>query len=114
MTVLTQPTKTKADIINQLSTRLGLPKSDCKKLVDVQFEIISMFLEAGVNVKITGLGKFSILKKNPRLGRNPKTLEEALITGRYVVSYRASQKLNARIAKNSGVFDDLLLETSEG
>ena len=102
---------TKADIVNQLSLRLGLPKSDCKKIVDVQFELVSMFLESGKNVKITGLGKFSILKKNPRIGRNPKTKEEALISGRHVVSYRPSQKINTRISRNTSLFDDLM-ETS--
>jgi len=112
MPVLQQATITKADIVNQLSHRLGLPKSDCKKIVDVHFEVISKFLESGTGVKITGLGKFSILKKNPRLGRNPKTLVEALITGRYVVSYRSSQKINTRISKNSSVFKEILEETT--
>lgn len=108
MTVINQQTKTKADIINKLSSRLGLSKSDCKMLVDVHFEIISKFLEEGVSVKVTGLGKFSLLNKSGRIGRNPKTLEEAVITPRKVCSYRPSQKLINRIAKNFELFCDLL------
>lgn len=106
--IIKQATKTKADIVNQLASKLGLPKSDCKKLVDAQFEIISKYLEIGKNVKITGLGKFAILKKEPRIGRNPKTLEEALITGRHVVSFRPSQKMNDRMLKNSSLLNDLM------
>lgn len=114
MTTLIQRTKTKADLVNQISIALGIPKSDSKIIVDLQFEIMSKFLEEGIALKITGLGKFSVLEKKPRLGRNPKTKEEALITARKVVSFRASQKMNRRLAKNSSFFDNLLEESTSG
>lgn len=101
-------TTTKADLTNKLSNQLGLPKTDCRDIVNVQFELIAMFLEAGLNVKVSCFGNFYIRKKNPRIGRNPKTMKEAIISGRYVVSYRPSQKVIDRLGKNSQYLDGLL------
>ena len=103
-----QPTKTKADITNQLSYKLGLPKSDCAIIVNTMFELLSSFLENGINVKISCFGNFDVRRKNARIGRNPKTMQEALISGRYVVTYKASQKVTDRLAKNSQQLEELI------
>ena len=49
------------------------------------------------SVKLTSFGTFSVKHKKERIGRNPKTKEEAIIDARRVVSFRASKELKRRV-----------------
>jgi integration host factor subunit alpha len=64
-------------------------------MVDAFFDEIRLTLERGDAVKLYGFGVFQLRDKVPRLGRNPKTGEEALIKARRVVTFHASAKLKA-------------------
>ena len=50
-------------------------------------------LEQGEKVKVSGFGNFVVNEKRPRKGRNPQTGEEIVITGRRVLTFKASQVL---------------------
>ena len=54
-------------------------------------------------VKLSGFGNFQLRDKPQRPGRNPKTGEEIAITARRVVTFHASQKLKAAVARATGV-----------
>ena len=94
-------TVTKADLANTLFEQLGLNKREAKEFVKLFFEKIRESLESGESVKLSGFGGFSIRDKKSRPGRNPKTGEEVPMTPRRVVTYKASQKVKDRIAKNN-------------
>ena len=51
----------------------------------------------GNSVKLTSFGTFSVKHKKERIGRNPKTKEEAIIDARRVISFRASKELKRRV-----------------
>jgi integration host factor subunit alpha len=82
---------TKADLVNDLYERLGYSKRECANIVDSLFDIIKEALSKGENVKISGFGNFVVREKKERKGRNPKTGEEILISGRRVLSFKLSQ-----------------------
>ena len=90
---------TKADMISKLFDQFGINKREAKELIDCFFETIKVSLENGEDVKVTGFGKFHILKKGRRPGRNPKTGEEVIIEPRSVVSFYCSQRLRAQITE---------------
>jgi integration host factor subunit alpha len=92
---------TKADLADTLFNVLGLNKREAKEIVELFFEKIRIALETGDSIKLSGFGNFIVREKNPRPGRNPKTGEEASITARRVVTFKASQKLKDRIAANA-------------
>ena len=94
-------TVTKADLANTLFEQLGLNKRESKEFVELFFEKIRESLESGESVKLSGFGGFSVRDKKSRPGRNPKTGEEVPVTPRRVVTYKASQKVKDRIAKNN-------------
>ena len=94
-------TVTKADLANTLFEQLGLNKREAKEFVELFFEKIRESLESGESVKLSGFGRFSVRDKKSRPGRNPKTGEEVPVTPRRVVTYKASQKVKDRIAKNN-------------
>ena len=54
-------------------------------------------LVKGNDVKLSSFGTMALRKKNPRVGRNPKTGVEAEISARTVISFKPSQNLRKAI-----------------
>ena len=92
---LQTPTLTKAELAELLFERLGLNKRESKDMVEAFFEIVNAALVKGQDVKLSGFGNFSIRRKAPRPGRNPRTGEPIPIKARNVVTFHASHKLKA-------------------
>lgn len=90
---------TKADIAENLFQTLGLNKREAKEVVELFFEEIRFALERGDSIKLSGFGNFNLRNKKQRPGRNPKTGKEIPITARRVVTFKAGQKLKARVEK---------------
>ena len=91
---------TKADIVERIYEKARASKKDASEVVDTVFEMIKSHLERGEKVKLSGFGNFVVHEKRPRKGRNPQTGEEIVISGRRVLSFKASQVLKGTI--NSG------------
>jgi integration host factor subunit alpha len=88
---------TKADIVEEVYSRVGFSKKESSEVVETVLETIKKILEKGEMVKIAGFGNFVIRSKGPRKGRNPKTGEEIEITPRSVVTFKPSQVLKEHI-----------------
>ena len=83
----------KIDLVNSLSDKTGYPKNYTKKLVEDIISIIIINIKnGGLNIK--NFGKFKIIKKKERIGRNPNTKKEFLITARKSVSFISSKNNN--------------------
>jgi integration host factor subunit alpha len=91
-------TLTRAEIADALNRKLGLSRAESLGLVESILDKMSVALERGENVKISGFGTFLLRDKSERIGRNPKTGVEVPITPRRVLTFRASQLLKERIA----------------
>jgi integration host factor subunit alpha len=76
---------------------MGLNKLEAQDLIEAFFAEISQQLVSGQAVKLSGFGSFQLLDKQPRPGRNPKTGEQVTISARRVATFRAGNKLRARI-----------------
>ena len=94
-------TLTRADLAETINRKMGLSRAESLDMVEAILEKMSKALEAGENVKISGFGTFVLRDKRQRIGRNPKTGVEVPITPRRVMTFRASQLLNEKIAKAS-------------
>jgi len=90
-------TLTKAQIIDEISTRNGFTKKQSTETVETLFEIIKQTLTSGEDVLISGFGKFSVKHKAERRGRNPATGEDMMLAPRRVVTFRCSGKLRERV-----------------
>ena len=84
---------TKGDIVERIYERVGFSKKEATEVVESIFELIKGHLEQGEKVKISGFGNFVVHQKRPRKGRNPQTGEEIIISGRKVLSFKASPVL---------------------
>lgn len=83
----------KNDVVNQLSDRTGLSKSDTQKAVDGIFDLITDSLKSGEEVRISGFGVFVVSNRAGGKGRNPQTGEEITIKPSRAARFRAGKPL---------------------
>ena len=91
------PTLKKAELAGTLFDLVGLNTREANDMGEVIFEVMSVALENGESVKLSGFGNFRLRDNRQRPGRNPKTGETILIAARRVVTFHPSQKLNSII-----------------
>ena len=84
---------TKIEIVNMLYEHIGIPKTECVNLIESVFEIIKDELGKGNPVMISGFGKWTVMKKKARNGRNPQTGKSMTIDARKVVTFKPSPLL---------------------
>ena len=87
---------TKSKISDYLFESLKIKKQDAKNIVESFFKEVGYALEYGESVKLSGFGNFNLRYKKERLGRNPKTGENIIITSRRVVIFKPGKQLKNR------------------
>ena len=55
---------TKADIVNRLAEKDGLPKAAAQEIMETIFDTLKQTLVVGESVKVSGFGTFSIRGKS--------------------------------------------------
>ena len=86
-------TMTKGDIVERVYEKVGFSKKEASDVVESIFAIMKERLQRGEKVKISGFGNFVVNEKRPRKGRNPQTGAEITISGRRVLTFKASHVL---------------------
>ena len=92
-----EKTITRSDLANAVHKQIGLSHNECSHLVSSLLEEVTECLISGEAVKLSSFGTFSVQSKRQRVGRNPKTGVEAVITPRRVLSFRPSHILKDRV-----------------
>ena len=90
-------TWTRNDLIEAIHTKVGISITDSSKIIEDIFEEILIALEDNKEVKLSSFGTFSIKQKQSRVGRNPKTGVEAMITARKVVTFNPSNHFRKKV-----------------
>jgi len=83
---------TKKDLVNSVYMQLGFSKNISENLIDDFLLIILDSLKKDKKIKLSKFGTFSIREKKSRIGRNPLTKEEKIISDRNVVIFKASKE----------------------
>jgi len=91
---------TKKEIINSIYMQIGFSKKISETLLEDILELILNNIIKHKKVKIAKFGTFILRKKNQRIGRNPKTKENKIITERNVILFKASKEFKEYINKN--------------
>ena len=87
----------KSELIKAIQSSVCVSTETAKEVIDEAINQITIALANGDEVTLRGLGSFSVSDKAERMGRNPKTGEDAIITARTVVSFKASTTLKEAI-----------------
>jgi|TARA_B110000967_G_scaffold209199_1_gene264290 integration host factor subunit alpha len=98
---MTGKTLTRMDLGESLVREIGLSRSESSDLVESVLAHLSDTLVSGEMVKISSFGTFSLRDKKARVGRNPKTGEEAAIVPRRVLTFRPSHLMKSSVAKGN-------------
>jgi integration host factor subunit alpha len=83
---------TKKDLINSIYMQIGFSKSISENLIDDFLTTIIKNLQREKILKLSKFGTFSIRSKKSRMGRNPLTKEQKIISQRDVVLFKASKE----------------------
>ncbi len=91
---------TKKHVVDEIIMKIGFSGKESYEVLESLLEIMKNTLESGDNIMISGFGKFSVKKKNERLGRNPATSEPLMLEPRKVVTFQHSVTLKERMNDN--------------
>ena len=97
-------TLTKDKIVELIRSKTQFSSQEAKNLVETILECIKSKLENGEEVKICGFGKWVVIDKDSRPGRNPHTGQRIEISARRVVTFHPADKI--RKAVNNAKLDD--------
>lgn len=94
-------TLTRSDLTDKLCSTLGLSRQQSNGVLEAALEEMARGLQKEGTVKISSFGTFHVRKKNERVGRNPKTGKEVMITPRRSLSFRASHILKDNVNRGN-------------
>ena len=83
---------TKKDLVNLVYMQLGFSKQISENLIEDFLSTIVSNIKTEKKLKLSKFGTFSIRQKKSRIGRNPKTKEEKIISERNVVLFKPSRE----------------------
>ena len=83
---------TKKDLVNIIYMQVGFSKQMSEHLIDEFFSLITLNIKREKKLKLTKFGTFFIKLKKSRIGRNPKTKEDKIISERNVVLFKPSKE----------------------
>ena len=94
---------TKKDLVNLIYMQLGFSKQISENLIDDFLLTLVSNIKNEKKLKLSKFGTFTIRQKKSRLGRNPKTKEEKVISSRDVVLFKPSKEFKDFVNfKNNG------------
>lgn len=74
-----------------------LYQRDVEKIVNTIFEEITSAMARGDRVELRGFGAFSVKKRDPRTGRNPRTGDAVDVDEKHVPFFKTGKLLRDRL-----------------
>ena len=84
---------TKAEIVEEISEKMGLTKKDIARVIDLFFDIVKQGLRKEEHIELRGFGTFEVKTREEREARNPKTGESVTVPKRRVPYFRPGKEL---------------------
>ncbi len=95
----------KADLINQISDKTGIPKVDVLVTLETMFKSIKNSLAAGENIYIRGFGSFITKKRAAKIGRNIKKNIAVEIPEHYIPAFKPAKEFMLEIKSSKDVIE---------
>jgi len=95
---LPDPTMTRSDLVTRLAERFAqLTQRDTEFAVKTILDAMSDALARGHRIEIRGFGSFSINRRPPRVGRNPRSGEQVVIPEKLVPHFKPGKALREAV-----------------
>ena len=89
---------TRSDLVEELAARFGqLTHHDAEYAVKKILDTMSDALVRGHRIEIRGFGSFSINRRPPRMGRNPRSGESVAIPEKRVPHFKPGKALREAV-----------------
>lgn len=93
---------TRSDLVEELANRFKqLTQRDAEQAVKTILDALSHALSRGHRVEIRGFGSFSVNRRPPRLGRNPRSGESVAIPEKRVPHFKPGKGLRESVDNSS-------------
>lgn len=93
---------TKSELIQRLAEiNPHLYQRDVERIVTTIFDEISAALSRGDRVELRGFGAFSVRRRGPRIGRNPRTGEAVNVAEKCIPYFKTGKELRERLNAGS-------------
>ncbi len=97
---------TKSELIESLAKKQPyLSLKDVELAVKCVIEKMNQALSTGKRIEIRGFGSFSLHKRPPRIGRNPKTGESVSLSEKHVPHFKPGKELRDRVDSASDKYE---------
>ena len=89
---------TRSDLVEELANRFGqLTHRDAEYAVKTLLDAVSKALVRGHRIEIRGFGSFSVNRRPPRMGRNPRSGESVAIPEKRVPHFKPGKALREAV-----------------
>src|SRR6266576_3565850 len=82
----------KADLVNQISEKTGIPKVDVLVTLETMFKEVKETLSQGENIYIRGFGSFILKKRAAKIGRNIKKNVAVEIPEHFIPAFKPAKE----------------------
>lgn len=94
---------TRSDLVEELAARFGqLTQRDAEYAVKTILDAIGDALVRGHRIEIRGFGSFSVNRRPPRMGRNPRSGEAVQIPEKRVPHFKPGKALREAVDQRTG------------
>lgn len=94
---------TKADVINQISDKTGIDRSDVTTTVETLFAVVKDSMAEGENIYVRGFGSFVNKKRAKKIARNISKNTAIVIDEHFVPSFKPSKVFVEQVKSSSKV-----------
>jgi integration host factor subunit beta len=93
---------TRSDLVEALASRFGqLTHRDAEYAVKAILDAMGDALVKGHRIEIRGFGSFSVNRRSPRIGRNPRSGESVMIPEKRVPHFKPGKALREQVDKKT-------------
>lgn len=93
----------KADLINQISDKTGIPKVDVLVTLETMFKAVKSSLAEGENIYIRGFGSFITKKRAAKIGRNIKKNIAVEIPEHFIPAFKPAKEFMYEIKTSKNI-----------
>ena len=97
---------TRSDLVEELAARFGqLTQRDAEFAVKAILDAMNDALVRGHRIEIRGFGSFSINRRPPRMGRNPRSGESVAIPEQKVPHFKPGKALREAVDARTALLE---------
>ena len=90
---------TRTQLIEALAKEAGSEKKQAKGFIEAFTTLVEKSMKKHDDIPLSGLGKFKVVKRKARMGRNPMTGESIKIPAKTVVKFTVAKALKDVVKK---------------